>query len=146
MYYTDMGIRKNHLSKHVSTVHEEKKRKKAQKIHFCTICEGPFETKRKLIQHIDAVHEKKKPFKCNLCDTTFALRHHLENHILAIHEIKKPFQCPKCDVQFLKKCFIKIHVTMVHEGTESDYLAFFELGMIQFKFYVNDTTLHLSHC
>ena len=33
------------------------------------VCESSFTQKPSLNKHIQAVHERKKPFKCNICDS-----------------------------------------------------------------------------
>ena len=62
----------------------------------------------------DAVHEKKKPFKC-VCDNTFAGKQTLNCHILVVHERNEPFKCNICDARFTLNSLLKKHFSSVHE-------------------------------
>ena len=53
----------------------------------CSLCNRKFTSKLK--QHIQSVHEGKKPYKCSLCDYTSAQKGNLQRHIQSIHESKK---------------------------------------------------------
>ena len=44
----------------------------------CFICGESFKQKGYLRRHINAVHEKKKPYKCNKCPKGFITKDHLK--------------------------------------------------------------------
>ena len=58
---------KDHLDKHVASVHEGKKPFK------CSTCDASFTTKTNLNAtlkcHFESILEGKKPYKCNICDS-----------------------------------------------------------------------------
>ena len=60
------------LKKHMSTVHEEKKREGNRPI--CNICKKSFCNKFSLQKHKDEVHEKKIIGRCPTCDKGFSHR------------------------------------------------------------------------
>ena len=68
--------------------------------------------------HIESVHEGKKPFKCNECDAAFSVKRSLKMHIESVHEGKKPFACKFCDASFGQKGNLKRHLA-IHR--EKDY-------------------------
>ena len=69
----------------------------------CEICGNFLSSKASLAQHINTIHEGKKPFTCEICDKCFANKTHLAQHIGAIHEGKKPFKCDICDYSCSQK-------------------------------------------
>ena len=42
-------------------------------------------------QHIESVHEKKKPFECSICNLSCSREEHVKNHSESVHEGKKFF-------------------------------------------------------
>ena len=76
-----------------------------------------YAAKGKLDDHIQSVHDKKKPFKCTTCEKHFAKKDNLKTHVKRIHEGKKTmFSCTICDTSFERKDRLKNHVATVHEG------------------------------
>ena len=71
-----------------------------KKPHQCSICGNAFGLKQHLKRHISLVHEKNKPFKCCICDFTCGLKDSLTKHISAVHEKKKPYKCSNCNTSF----------------------------------------------
>ena len=77
----------NHMKWHIKAAHERTNEHYAQ-VHEnkknlvlsfkCTFCSSIFDLKGKLKLHIQAVHEKTKPFQCDMCDSRF-------NHLSALH-------------------------------------------------------------
>ena len=93
------------LTKHVSSVHEEKKHisNSSDKLFMCTICKDQFAEMEELTEHITAVHEEKKPqndslkklYLCTICRDQFAdieelVKHHSSLHDLKIHTLLHP--------------------------------------------------------
>ena len=52
----------------------------------CHLCDKTVATTTVLRRHIEAVHEKKRPFACNLCDFTFTQKAHLITHLKGKHK------------------------------------------------------------
>ena len=52
----------------------------------CHLCDKTVATTTVLRRHIEAVHEKKRPFSCNLCDFTFTQKAHLITHLKGKHK------------------------------------------------------------
>ena len=82
----------------------------------CPICDYRCKTKSSLKDHIDAIHEEKKPHKCSICDYSCKSESNLKRHIDAIHEGKKPHECSICDYSCATKAHLKHHIDAVHEG------------------------------
>ena len=91
------------LTKHISTVHEEKKSHEdstKKLLYMCTICEDRFATMEELTKHISAGHEEKKPqndsttklYLCTICKNQFAKIEELTEHYSSVHEEMKPSQ------------------------------------------------------
>ena len=79
-----------------------------------------------LSNHINGVHEKKKPFErrpkkhsivfvCPMCQSKFAQKSLFTQHMDAVHEKKKPFECSLCPCNFGFKSNLDKHITTVHE-------------------------------
>ena len=60
----------------------------------------------KIKEHVEFVHEGKKPFKCELCTTSFSNKINLRSHVSCIQEGEWPFQYSS----------LVRHVATVHEG------------------------------
>ena len=58
----------------------------------CVICKKEFTAKRKLTEHVQAVHRGQKPFKCDICGYTAAINHNLARHVEKVHKGKKTFK------------------------------------------------------
>jgi KRAB domain-containing zinc finger protein len=117
-------------------------------LQSCQTCKVSFADRKLYNEHMDSVHEGKKPYQCDLCGTTIStkyslekhmkltheetdLKHHchicskafkntnyLPRHIQAVHEGKKPFQCNVCSCAFYGKFKLEQHIQGVHEGTK----------------------------
>ena len=78
------------IKKEVKDVKKVKKKKvvktnkdgtpKAKKVHMCDLCGKDLKTSKELRNHISAVHEKKRPWKCNKCGFTYRHRSGLLGH------------------------------------------------------------------
>lgn len=76
--------RKDHLKKHVETVHEK------TRAFQCMLCERRFGQKYHLAIHVSAVHEGKKPYACAMCSHKSARKSGLQRHMRTVHNIKNP--------------------------------------------------------
>jgi hypothetical protein len=76
--------RKDHLKKHVETVHEK------ARAFACQLCERRFGQKYHLAIHVSAVHEGKKPFSCDMCSHKSARKASLQRHMKTVHNVPLP--------------------------------------------------------
>ena len=67
-------------------------------------------SKGKMNNHIDVIHEEKKPYQCLICDYCCTTKGNLKNHIDAVHEGKKPHKCSICDYRCSTKGTLKAHI------------------------------------
>ena len=75
---------KNIGQKHIAVVHEERKALK------CSICDGIFDSKKCLKNHIFHDHYGNwKPYKCSICEKAFCFKNSLKQHCTDVHEEKK---------------------------------------------------------
>ena len=80
---------------HMSFVHKMEQSKSLKNVEAlikekeCSICQKSFSTKQSLKNHIEAVHEGKRPHNCSICDYSTAHKADLKRHIEAVHEGKK---------------------------------------------------------
>ena len=87
-----MFSQKTHLTTHIDSVHLKKKN------YLCprSPCEYASTRKGTLEKHVQAVHDKIKPFTCEVCSQKFNQKAHMTAHLDAIH-LKRKLQCPDCD-------------------------------------------------
>lgn len=114
----DKGFsRKNHLHRHLVTVHTKdpdgKPRKKAKykivdgkKVYEktyvpCPIC-GRQCDDRILKNHL-RTHSDERPFLCDKCDRRFKVVDEMKRHIKAVHDNMKPFCCSTCGNFFKRR-------------------------------------------
>jgi Zinc finger, C2H2 type len=91
----------------------------------CQICNKILSNKYYLTEHINAVHEKKRPYSCYQCSKSFYRKHTLVNHISHRHTFtnddltnsNRPFKCDfqGCGKFFKTKSTLKLH-QRVHSG------------------------------
>ena len=58
----------------------------------------------------------KQNFQCSDCGSTFSSQSNLKLHIDAIHEKKKPWLCSECGDSFSTQNNLKRHISTVHKG------------------------------
>ena len=71
--------RRNHLTGHISTVHEK------IKAFDCEYCGKFFAHKTSVKEHIIGIHLKKFPHKCKICGKGTAKKSHLDVHFRNNH-------------------------------------------------------------
>jgi uncharacterized Zn-finger protein len=82
---------------------------------FCNDCGGSFLFKSQLQSHINAVHQKIRPFECDQCQKTFSRKYNLNLHIQSnCKNLKKKYKCNECEKSFEKKKYLKRHVDRIH--------------------------------
>ena len=55
-------------------------KEKEKKVHFCELCGKTFKYRKDYKEHVSAVHEKKKPYKCRDCGVAYGHRKTLVIH------------------------------------------------------------------
>ena len=68
-----------------------------------------------IIQHIEVVHDKKKPFKCEICDYSCYQKSKMKKHVESVHEKNEPFKCEICYYSCAQNSNLKRHISSVHE-------------------------------
>ena len=67
------------------------------------------------------VHEGEKNHVCDICGTAFGTVGNLKNHVERVHEHKRPQRIKNCPCSVCGKLFyttykVKVHIRTVHEG------------------------------
>lgn len=75
----------------------------------CPQCHVLFKRKYDLLQHISAVHEKNKPFKCDICDNSFGHKGTLSKHVRTVHRRERPYECEHCGLRFSERGNVNKH-------------------------------------
>ena len=58
----------------------------------CSDCGSTFSSQSNLRLHVDAVHEKKKPYLCSECGDSFSTQNNLKRHISTVHKGQTTFK------------------------------------------------------
>merc|ERR1712223_1027589 len=104
-----------------SFTHSEKKRKtprplvkkdptKKGEIPKCSICNTVFSVQRSLREHIEVVHEGKKPFDCTLCEKKFSKKNNLNQHFER-HHVESKKKVSDNARNYIKEIFKNIKLT-----------------------------------
>ena len=85
-------------------------------VHKCARCAKTFKLPHHLKRHIEAVHDKKKSFKCRVpsCRKSFTEKANLKQHIEGVHQGKKPYNCEICNRSYTKR-HMKAHKARTSE-------------------------------
>ncbi|XP_069114095.1 zinc finger and BTB domain-containing protein 24-like [Argopecten irradians] len=92
------GFRQFCQMKNHQTIHEEHQdddSKKWYRRKECNICKRQYANQKCLLKHIEAVHNKIKPYVCPYCGHSSARKAMMELHIRT-HTGEKPFKCDHC--------------------------------------------------
>eukprot|EP00186_Timspurckia_oligopyrenoides_P005136 CAMPEP_0182444798 /NCGR_PEP_ID=MMETSP1172-20130603/3134_1 /TAXON_ID=708627 /ORGANISM="Timspurckia oligopyrenoides, Strain CCMP3278" /LENGTH=186 /DNA_ID=CAMNT_0024640437 /DNA_START=117 /DNA_END=677 /DNA_ORIENTATION=+ len=98
----------------VETINEDSEVKRTKGEHECVQCGKAFTRRSGLVQHVLAIHEKKRPFECKNCDRSFAQKTGLQEHQKVVHDKIRSHLCGVCDQAFGKSSDVKRHVEKVH--------------------------------
>lgn len=75
----------------------------------CPVCASHFKRRYDLVQHISAVHEKRRPFPCTACDQAFAHKGTLSKHFRTVHKRERPYVCEHCGQRFSERGNVNKH-------------------------------------
>ena len=78
----------------------------------CSDCTKCFKTRGNLISHISDVHARRH--ECGICHKRFSRESRLKEHSV-IHSEERPFNCSQCDSSFKRKSVLTTHIRMVHQ-------------------------------
>ena len=70
-----------HALKHGLSQHIKARHPKESDLKICHLCGKKHTTNSNLKQHMEMVHEKKRPYSCNVCDAEFYFNHAYEQHV-----------------------------------------------------------------
>jgi len=99
----------NHVKGHMDT-----------KSHICDECGKDFLHNFTLVEHIEIVHQGKRPYTCTRCDKTFSRAGNLRAHKL-IHTGVRPFPCNLCEKECREKIQLIKHLRSKH-GVEDNQM------------------------
>ena len=69
-----------------------------------------------MANHIRRDHEGIKPdIRCHLCNRSVATPSVLRNHMEQVHEKKRPYACTLCDLKFAQKAHLVTHYKGKHK-------------------------------
>ena len=64
--------------------------------------------RKALMQHVNEVHLKIKPYSCDFCEHSCSRKPDMEKHMNSVHLKIKPFTCQYCDRSFVAKSYVKM--------------------------------------
>jgi len=99
---------KNHVNGHLNN-----------KCHVCDECGKDFLHTTTLVDHIEIVHQGKRPHQCESCSKTFTRKNSLRQHNM-IHLGIKPFPCKLCEKKFREKVQLIKHLQAKHKIKAED--------------------------
>ena len=106
---------KAELNKHLRHIHlQEQQRGTTNKEFKCPSCDFVTSRKTGLTDHVNAVHDKVKPYMCQHCSHTFASNGNLTQHIHAVHDKLRPFICQYCTYATSSQPNLRKHIKAVH--------------------------------
>jgi KRAB domain-containing zinc finger protein len=88
----------------------------------CELCNGTFNYRASLKQHIKVVHDGHKDFVCDQCGSSSSTAANLKKHIESIHRGSTKCSCTICGKVFRDSNVMKFHVRSVHEK-KKDYIC-----------------------
>jgi len=94
------------LNKHYRTEHPESLK--------CNSCKYTNVRRKKVIAHINMVHNRIKPLKCSDCSYECALKGNFVKHVLRHHDKDKKLKCPECTYTTIGMYEMKKHFRFKH--------------------------------
>ena len=120
-----------------SLANNEAATKVKEKIYKCreVACAYACYTIKMFIEHMDKVHDIKKPFVCDQCGVSYKFKANLDEH-KAKHS-STYFACDKCDKKFQSKSGLYVHRrdqhTSIVRSVKCDVCSFVSKGMRNLK-------------
>ena len=108
---------KSYNSKHKLITHIENVHGPDKQRPKCPYCEKSFKGAQTLFAHVKLIHSQKM-FSCDQCDEKFARQNSLDRHNVRTHSLSKNFPCSQCDKNFLDMKDVKAHTAQVHSDFE----------------------------
>ncbi|XP_037931959.1 zinc finger protein 836-like [Teleopsis dalmanni] len=101
----------NSLIRHTKNIHThaDSRKRPNEKDYICELCAKIFKRIYNLNDHIMAIHQGLRPYKCPQCDKTFSARKTLKVHELT-HSDQKQFSCKFCNKTFRQATLLKYHI------------------------------------
>ena len=81
---------------------------------MCDQCGYAASRRYHLTIHVNAVHKRRKDYKCELCNLSVAHLESLKQHMRKVHIQDRRFACGQCDRVFGTKATLKQHIEYVH--------------------------------
>ena len=106
-------IKKNLLTRHIKTKHEDMPTK-------CELCDSVLKNSETLKNHVRLMHKAdRKIYQCHACPKEFIKLETMKDHFKTVHEKapKEVFECFKCSgVTYATRTGLRMHVKKEHEG------------------------------
>ncbi len=99
--------RRDHLNKHVLSVHTSERR------FCCHICSKRYTSPGTLRQHMNSSHSQKM-LSCQYCDKTFARNDHMQKHIQGVHLKERKYICQHCNKGYTSHGAMLQHIGKSH--------------------------------
>lgn len=81
----------------------------------CAICSKVFSTQQKHNNHVNAVHNMKKRFKCTKCNERFAEYFRRQKHMVEVHGLAPlKYTCNVCERSFDRRYTLSRHLKRDH--------------------------------
>ena len=87
------------------------------------MCKRNFSQKSKLKDHVESVHEGKRPYECSICGKTFAGGSNFKQHEMT-HLTEKTHECSICHTKFAQVRYLRTH-EKIHEKWNAQYCKLF---------------------
>ena len=110
--FCGIEIKSDNLSKHISSVHTERKNYECNVCQYKTFLKGTFKNHQNTVHGIGI--ELRKNYSCSLCENSYTCKSTLTLHTENVHK-KKMYKCEKCASILGSKKSLKIHENIVHK-------------------------------
>lgn len=95
-----------------------------------------------LDEHIEAVRDVVKRYRCQKCDYRAAQSGNLKTHISAVHEVNKPHKCQQCAYSASQACHLRRHILAVHEKEKTKLIKCFKCGYSTYE--LGNLRMHIN--